>query len=83
VFVVQGWSLSLRHCAASWPLIAVRAVKHKEEEEEDEEKEEKKDVSQRQRASSEMNDISSCGPALPLRDLIAQIPIPTNRWNCC
>jgi len=57
-------------------------VKHKEEEE-DEEKEEKKDVSQRQRASSEMNDISSCGPTLPLRDLIAQIHIPTNRWNCC
>jgi len=60
-------------------------VKHKEEEEEedDEEKEEKKDVSQRQRASFEMNDISSCGPALPLRDLIAQIHIPTNRWNSC
>jgi hypothetical protein len=50
-------------------------------EEEDEEKEE--DVSQRHRESSEMNDISSCGPTLPLRDLIAQIQISTNRWNCC
>jgi hypothetical protein len=61
----------------------VTAVKHKEEEEEEDgEKEEKKDVSQRLRASSEMNDISSCGPTLPLRDLIAQIHIATNRWNC-
>jgi hypothetical protein len=81
VLVNKYLQLPLRHCGTSWPLIALRAVNLKEEE--DEEKEEEKDVSQRQRASSEMNDISSCGPTLPLRDLIAQIQISTNRWNCC
>jgi len=36
----------------------------------------------RQRASSEMNDISSCSSTLPLRELIAPIQTSTNRWNC-